>query len=83
MPANTSKNKGSACRCDQNCGCCLKKKPATAAPAEPKLGFFGKRPWLYVVIAFMIMFTAWGFMFTLAIKYRPETVPLVMVQLPH
>ena len=75
MPANTSKNKDSACRCDQNCGCCLKKKPA--AKVEPKLGFFGKRPWLYVVIAFMIMFTAWGFMFTLAIKHRPETVPLV------
>jgi len=31
----------------------LKKKPAAAAPVEPKLGFFGKRPWLYVVIAFM------------------------------
>ena len=77
MPANTSRNdtKSSACRCDQNCGCCLKKKPALL-PAEPKLGFFGKRPWLFVVFAFALLFSAWGALFYIAIKFRPETVPL-------
>lgn len=77
MPANTSKNKSSACRCDQNCGCCLKKKSA-AAKAEP--GFLGKRPWLFVVFAFMLLFSAWGALFYIAIKHRPETVPLVTLK---
>lgn len=71
MPPNTSKN--NACRCDQNCGCCLKKRPAAPAP-EP--GFLGKRPWLFVVAAFMLLFAVWGTMFTLAYKYQPKTVDL-------
>ncbi len=72
MPASTSKSKSGACRCDQNCGCCSRK---AAAEKPRELGFFGKRPWLYVVVAFMIMFSAWGVMFTMAIKHQPKAVP--------
>ena len=47
---------------------------------EPALGFFAKRPWLWVVAAFGIMFSAWAVMFTLAFKNIPENVPLVQLQ---
>ena len=76
MPANTSKSKSGACRCDRNCGCCERKAQATTpAPPSREPGFFGKRPWLYVVVAFLIMFSAWTVMFTVAIKHQPKSVP--------
>lgn len=73
-PANTSKN--SACRCNKDCGCCTRKALAAKPKAEP--GFLAKRPWLWVFVAFGIMFTAWTVMFTLAMKHQPEVVPLVV-----
>jgi len=66
-PSNTSSNK---CRCDQKCGCCLKKKKK-----EP--GFIGKRPWLLVIVAFGMMFSAWSVMIYMAVTHQPEVIPLV------
>lgn len=74
MPSNTSKSK-SACKCDQNCGCCTRKQSAAAMSKEP--GFIGKRPWLLVIAAFMVLFAVWGTMFTLAFKHQPKSVPMV------
>ena len=69
-PASTSKNKD-GCRCNKDCGCCTRSKPA-------ELGFLAKRPWLWVCLAFGIMFSAWSVMFTLAIKNQPQVVPMVV-----
>jgi hypothetical protein len=72
MPANTSKNK-SSCKCDSNCGCCTRKQlAAESAKREP--GFIGKRPWLFIVAAFIVLFAVWGTMFTLAFTHQPEQI---------
>ncbi len=76
MPASTSKNSG--CKCSKDCGCCLRKKSATQEPPKAP-GFLAKRPWLWVFVAFGIMFSAWTVMFTLALKNQPQTVPLTSV----
>jgi hypothetical protein len=44
--------------------------------AEVRLGFFARRPWLFVVGAFCVLFAAWGTMFYLAYTNLPELVPL-------
>ena len=36
----------------------------------------GKRPWLFVVFAFGVMFSAWGVMIFMAVKHQPEAIPL-------
>jgi len=37
---------------------------------------FAKRPWLLVIVAFILLISAWATLITLANKYRPESVPL-------
>lgn len=71
MQTSTSKNKAS-CRCDKNCGCCLKK------PKQREPGFLARRPWIWVCVAFGLMFSAWTVMFTLAMHHQPEVVPLAV-----
>jgi hypothetical protein len=39
--------------------------------------FFRERPWLWVVVAFIVLFSAWTALFPIAIKNQPEKVPLV------
>lgn len=83
-PPSTSKS--SDCRCNQDCGCCTRKALAKAAAVAPTpepapepaaLGFLASRPWIWVFVAFGVMFSAWTVMFTLAIKNQPERVELV------
>ena len=74
MPANTSKS-SSTCRCNKDCGCCSRKAQADSPPT-PEPGFLAKRPWIWVFVAFGIMFSAWSVMFTLAIKNQPANVEL-------
>ncbi|MCB1237567.1 MAG: hypothetical protein KDM91_21055 [Verrucomicrobiae bacterium] len=38
------------------------------------IALFRQRPWLWVVVAFLILFAAWGAFFTLAIKFQPEKI---------
>ena len=40
--------------------------------AEP--GFFRKRPWLFVVAAFVLLIIAWTILITIAVKNRPDDV---------
>lgn len=46
-------------------------------------GFLGKRPWLFVVGAFVLLFTAWTVLFVVAYKHQPENIPLVQEQAGH
>lgn len=41
---------------------------------SPAPGFFRKRPWLFVVAAFVLLITAWTVLITIAVKNRPEDV---------
>ena len=84
-PPSTSKS--SDCHCSKDCGCCSRKALAAAsaaavaetapAPPQPVPGFLAKRPWIWIFVAFGIMFSAWTVMFTMAIKNQPENVELV------
>lgn len=40
------------------------------------MGFIARRPWLWVVLAFVVLLSAWGVLFYIAIKNQPEVVPL-------
>lgn len=40
--------------------------------SEP--GFLRKRPWLFVVAAFVLLITAWTILITIAVKNRPDEV---------
>lgn len=35
-----------------------------------------RRPWLFVVLAFIILIAAWTFLIVIAHRNKPETVPL-------
>ena len=74
-PASTSKNSAD-CRCSKDCGCCTRK--AREQVPTPAPGFLAKRPWIWVFVAFGIMFSAWTVMFSLAMKNQPEVVPMVV-----
>lgn len=66
IPSNTSR---SDCRCNKDCGCCENRQAK-----QP--GFIGKRPWLFVIAAFGVMFSAWTVMVYFAVTHQPETIPL-------
>ena len=53
-----------------------KSNQSGGSEAEVRLGFFARRPWLFVVGAFCVLFAAWGTMFYLAYSNLPEMVPL-------
>lgn len=55
-------------------GCCSA-AGCESRGSEP--GFFAKRPWIWIIAAFAIMFTAWGVMFTMAYRHQPKPVPMV------
>lgn len=39
-------------------------------PAE----FFAKHPWLYVVLAFALLISAWSALITIAAKHSPQVI---------
>ncbi|MBL9153148.1 MAG: hypothetical protein JNK37_11700 [Verrucomicrobiales bacterium] len=39
--------------------------------------YLRERPWIWVVVAFVLLFSAWTTLFTIALKNQPEKVPLV------
>lgn len=65
-PSNTSR---SECGCDSSAACCSQRQ-------APQPGFIGKRPWLLVIAAFGVMFSAWTVMIYLAATHQPEVIPL-------
>lgn len=44
--------------------------------------YLRERPWIWVVIAFVLLFSAWTTLFTIALKNQPEKVPLVEMRDP-
>lgn len=45
--------------------------PPETPPPERK-----SQAWLWVVVAFVVLLSAWGTLITIALKNRPEPVPL-------
>ena len=39
--------------------------------------FLNRHPWLYVVLAFVLLITAWSALITLAVKNSPETIEVM------
>ncbi len=37
---------------------------------------FSKRPWLWVVVAFLLLIAAWTILIKIAVNHAPEKVPL-------
>ena len=42
--------------------------------------FLRERPWIWVVVAFVFLFSAWTTLFTIALRNQPEKVPLEHLQ---
>lgn len=38
--------------------------------------FFTKRPWILVVVAFIVLISAWSIFFYIALNNQPEKIPL-------
>ena len=51
---------------------------SSTSSSEPVLqvGFFRSRPWLWVVFAFVLLFSAWTALFYIAIQNQPEVIPM-------
>ncbi len=41
---------------------------------EKRPGFLVRHPWILVVMAFVLLLTAWGALITIAVKHSPQTV---------
>ena len=54
--------------------------PSNISSSDPvlKAGFIASRPWLWVVLAFVLLLSAWSALFYIALEHQPESVPLVM-----
>lgn len=48
----------------------------SSSDSAPAAGFFGRRPWLWVVAAFVMLLGAWTTLFYIAMNNQPEAVPL-------
>lgn len=35
-----------------------------------------RHPWLYIVLAFLVLITAWSTLITVAIKHSPQTIQI-------
>ncbi|MCB1064427.1 MAG: hypothetical protein KDN20_16100 [Verrucomicrobiae bacterium] len=40
------------------------------------IAFFRDRPWIWIYVAFLVLFGAWTTLFTIAYKNQPEQIPL-------
>lgn len=39
--------------------------------------FLNRHPWLYIVLAFVLLISAWSALITLAVKNSPETIEVM------
>lgn len=49
--------------------------PANICKSETP-GCIASRPWLWVVLAFVVLISAWSVLFYIALNNQPEVVPL-------
>ena len=40
------------------------------------MNWLKKRPWIWIVLAFVVLITSWVWLLRLAIETQPESVPL-------
>ena len=38
--------------------------------------FLARNPWIYVVLAFVILLTAWSTLITIAVKHSPQKIEI-------
>lgn len=43
---------------------------------DSKPNLLHRHPWLYVVIAFLVLIAAWSSLITITIKFQPESIEL-------
>lgn len=36
--------------------------------------YLSRHPWIYIVLAFVVLITAWSTLITVAIKHSPQTI---------
>jgi len=41
---------------------------------KPVSDYLARHPWIYIVLAFVLLLTAWSTLITVAIKHSPQTV---------
>ena len=41
---------------------------------NPIRNYLARNPWIYVVLAFVLLLTAWSTLITIAIKHSPQTI---------
>jgi|GEM_PF-856749 len=46
------------------------------------MNWFKKRPWLWVVVAFVLLISAWTVLITLALNNQPETIDIHQEETP-
>lgn len=46
------------------------------------IGALKKRPWLFVILAFVLLIGAWTTMIILAVSHQPEDIPVKEVPEP-
>jgi hypothetical protein len=39
--------------------------------------FLNRHPWIYIVLAFVLLISAWSALITLAVKNSPETIEVM------
>ena len=43
---------------------------------NPVCRFFANNPWIYVVLAFVVLLTAWSTLITIAVKHSPQKIEI-------
>ena len=44
---------------------------------NPIQALMNKHPWIYVVLAFVVLITAWSTLITIAVKHSPQKIEIV------
>lgn len=41
---------------------------------NPIRNFIARNPWVYIVLAFLLLLTAWSTLITIAVKHSPQVI---------
>ncbi len=47
---------------------------------NPASAFLSRHPWIYVVLAFMLLLGAWSTLITIAVKHTPRVIEVKTVE---
>lgn len=47
------------------------------------MSYLKKNPWLWIVVAFVLLIAAWSVLITIAVKNQPEKIPLDVKDAPE